>query len=486
MKITLYTAFAIISLLAIVSPAVVAGKQSQADSGKAILVLDASGSMWGKIGNQHKIEIAREAVAEMVESWDSNLELGLMTYGHRRKGDCADIEMLIAPQTVKPAEFVATANAINPKGKTPLSQAVINAAKALQHTEQKATVILISDGRETCELDPCEVGAQLAAQGIDFTAHVIGFDVPQQDLAGLQCLAKQTGGIFIQATNTQELKDALQETRKVSVRAPDLKLGAATIIVPDEVTEGSRFIARWTGPKNLSDYLVIRSADRKQRFFGASIGSQIVGSEVELTAPANTGDYIVYYEVSSEHEPLGQAALKVVPAVGSLSLDPTHQAGSPMAVDWTGPGISSDEIVVYKKGGSDPLYRIMAGAGDPRQATINAPVEAGEYELRLESKNKVLAKEPFKVIAVTASIRILTDNIQAGKPLLVEWDGPRNKGDRLVIAITGSTRYLSQRPASGTTKSPIKLRLSTEPGKYETRLQTSSGKVLAKQEFVSR
>ena len=39
-------------------------------------------------------------------------------------------------------------------GKTPLSAAVQQAATALRYTEDKATVILITDGEETCQADP--------------------------------------------------------------------------------------------------------------------------------------------------------------------------------------------------------------------------------------------------------------------------------------------------------------------------------------------
>ena len=62
----------------------------------------------------------------------------------------------------------------------------MQAAESLRHVEQKATVILVSDGEETCNLDPCQVGRELEAAGVDFTAHVIGFDVanPEQHKQG--------------------------------------------------------------------------------------------------------------------------------------------------------------------------------------------------------------------------------------------------------------------------------------------------------------
>ena len=68
-----------------------------AGPGVSMLVLDASGSMWGQIQGRSKIEIAREAVGTMLKTWPRKQQIGLMAYGHRSKGDCADIEMLKAP-----------------------------------------------------------------------------------------------------------------------------------------------------------------------------------------------------------------------------------------------------------------------------------------------------------------------------------------------------------------------------------------------------
>ena len=62
---------------------------------QTMLVLDASGSMWGQIGGQPKITIARQAIGAMLDDWSGG-DLGLMAYGHRRKGDCADIEVLLS------------------------------------------------------------------------------------------------------------------------------------------------------------------------------------------------------------------------------------------------------------------------------------------------------------------------------------------------------------------------------------------------------
>ncbi|MCT4558761.1 MAG: VWA domain-containing protein [Pelagimonas sp.] len=179
-----------------------------------MIVLDASGSMWGQTDGQSKIETARSVIAGLLPQVPDTAKLGLTVYGHRRKGDCGDIETLVAPSPAAQArpQINAAVQALNPKGKTPLSAAVQQAAQALRSSENAATVILISDGKETCDADPCAVAAQLEADGIDFTTHVVGFDItdPRAD-AQLQCLAENTGGRYVQAANADELTGALTD-----------------------------------------------------------------------------------------------------------------------------------------------------------------------------------------------------------------------------------------------------------------------------------
>src|SRR5689334_18088360 len=64
---------------------------------RAIIVLDASGSMWAQIDGKSRIEIARDTLKQVLAGVPAELELGFMAYGHRTKGDCSDIEMLVDP-----------------------------------------------------------------------------------------------------------------------------------------------------------------------------------------------------------------------------------------------------------------------------------------------------------------------------------------------------------------------------------------------------
>ena len=121
-----------------------------AAEGQSILVLDASGSMWGQIDGVTKIEIAQGVVGDLLDTLPEGQALGLTAYGHRTKGDCADIETLVMPGASSRAAIGQAVNALKPRGKTPMTDAVVQAAEALKYTEEKATVILVSDGIETC------------------------------------------------------------------------------------------------------------------------------------------------------------------------------------------------------------------------------------------------------------------------------------------------------------------------------------------------
>ncbi|NUP86620.1 MAG: VWA domain-containing protein [Burkholderiaceae bacterium] len=191
--------------------------------GQSMLVLDASGSMWGQISGRPKIEIARDAVDRMLASWPQGQQLGLMAYGHRSKGDCADIELLRPPGPVDRPSLMQAVRSLQPKGMTPISASVRLAAEQLKYSERKATVVLVSDGEETCQADPCAVGRQLEQLGVDFTAHVIGFDIAKGSKAEqqLRCLASSTGGRYLDARDAASLNDAL---RSVSQAQPAPKV----------------------------------------------------------------------------------------------------------------------------------------------------------------------------------------------------------------------------------------------------------------------
>lgn len=201
-----------------------------------MIVMDGSGSMWGQIDGRTKLEIARETVTGVLGTLPESRVIGLMAYGHRERGNCADIELMVPPAAGTAPQILDAVNAMRFQGKTPLTEAVRLAAEALRSTEEPATVVLVTDGIETCEADPCALATELEASGVDFTAHVIGFGLTRDEGAEVACIAENTGGRYLPASDADALAGALEQAIS-DTPPPEI----APLEVPETVRESRRF-----------------------------------------------------------------------------------------------------------------------------------------------------------------------------------------------------------------------------------------------------
>ncbi len=182
----------------------------------AVLIIDGSGSMWGRINKREKIVIARQRLAENIKQLKGVVNLGVMSYGHRRRRDCRDIEMIVPIGPVDPVVYGDAIKRLLPRGKTPVASALDMAAKALaannstQGKNRKSHIILVADGVENCRRDPCETTSRLASLYPGLQIDVIGFGVNDIEADQLQCINKNTRGHFYKADNARELTTAIK------------------------------------------------------------------------------------------------------------------------------------------------------------------------------------------------------------------------------------------------------------------------------------
>ncbi len=177
-------------------------------SNNMVFIFDASGSMWGQIKGVAKIQIAKEVLAGMVMDLPEGSNVGLVAYGHRKEGDCSDVEELIPLGSLNKEKLISTFRAINPKGKTPITLSIQTTADKLKTVQEETTIILVSDGKETCAGDPCELVRKLKESGARFVMSVIGFDVSGEEKKQLECIAKAGGGAYYEANNAADFKTA--------------------------------------------------------------------------------------------------------------------------------------------------------------------------------------------------------------------------------------------------------------------------------------
>ncbi len=184
------------------------------------IILDGSGSMAGRIGGRTKMEIAKQTLLNLTRELASrdDLALALRLYGHqspKEKKDCRDTRLEIPFGRVDPAPIKSLLRKITPRGYTPLAHSIGEAAKDFDLKAQRVrTVVLITDGLETCQGDPCRAAREMARAGIDITLHVVGFDLKKEEMAKLKCLTEPSGGLLIEAGNAAELGAALTQVMK--------------------------------------------------------------------------------------------------------------------------------------------------------------------------------------------------------------------------------------------------------------------------------
>lgn len=437
---------------------------------KAILVLDGSGSMWGQIDGVNKIVIAREVIGDLLTTLPAGMELGLMSYGHRRKGDCSDIEMLVQPGTDR-AAISAAVNAINPKGKTPLSAAVIAAAEALRYTEDAATVILVSDGIETCEYDPCEVGRRLETAGVNFTAHVIGFDVADPAAkAQLQCLAEETGGTYRSADNAEELADALSQVAAAPPTPPQ-PVAPAPVDIRFVATDGD-------GGPMIGDGIVWWIRTEADGVLAEGMG--FPDPEFELTPGTGHARALrltdeAVAEVDFTVPRVGPATVTLIlpefRPLATLDAPASAPAGSAVRVGWTGPDNQLD-FLAFATAGTGPGGHVTYAyteTGSP--AVLIAPTTPGSYELRYVmagAQPKVLATAMVEITEVAAMVEAPM-SVPAGAPFETVWTGPGGASDFVTVVPpeAGPGAYTSYGYTENSDR--IALIAPTTPGSYELR-----------------
>ena len=479
----------LIALTSALAPAALAQERPS-----TILVLDASGSMWGQIDGINKITIARDVVGDIVSDFPADQNLGFVTYGHRERGQCADIETLVEPAPGTAAEIAGIVEGLNPRGMTPMTDAVVTAAQALRHTEQAATVILVSDGIETCNPDPCAAARALEEAGVDFTAHVIGFDVRGEAdaLLQMQCIAEETGGRFLTADNAQELNQALREV----TAAPASGSFTFTANLGGEEIGDETIWERPAAPLELpllSDEVIWEISD-------TSFNMVQTGTANPFITDLPFGDYIVTVHSTAQDDFSQTEASLALDSARNVhaifppitSQQPTAQVfgpaqtlvGSAFTVSWEGEGLAPrDYVTIVPADAEDGAYADYDRLENRTEGELRAPAEPGLYEVRLQldAGDRVLARTPVEVVDAEVTVSAPAQ-VVVGSAFPVTWQGEGlHARDYVTIVPAGSAdgTYADYDRMQG--RSEGELRAPAEPGLYEVRLQLDAGdRVLAR------
>ena len=186
---------------------------SDADEVSRILfVLDASNSMYGRWENGTKMEIAQRLMSELIDSLsriqNPNFELGLRVYGHQKPvppQDCNDtkLEVPFSPRNL--TKIKRKIRELRPMGTTPIARSILSAGSDFPKCENcRNIIILITDGVEACDEDPCAASNILQKKGITLKPFVIGIGLDPKLIKSFDCV-----GTYYDAKDEATFKEAL-------------------------------------------------------------------------------------------------------------------------------------------------------------------------------------------------------------------------------------------------------------------------------------
>ncbi|MDZ7853262.1 MAG: vWA domain-containing protein [Halomonas sp.] len=458
-----------------------------------VMVLDASGSMWNRMeGDITRIEVARDVIDEYLQDRDPEVPLSVLAYGHNRRGDCGDIEVIAAMELQDADTLADQIRALNPQGMTPIADSLRLAAEQIPRTAEAADIILVTDGLETCDGDPCAEAARLAEQGLAIRAHVVGFGLTDSEIQQLSCVTEQTGGELFQTNSGAELASALSQVEQAAAEPvpepepePEPEPApppAAELTAPDEAPAGSVIEVSWTGPDDDKDYVTIVEA-------GAPEGSYTDytrtsrGSPLTITAQDALGNFEIRYVHQQSGETLASHPITLTPVEASLSAPEETVTGSVVEVEWEGPDNPKDYITIVEAGAPEGSYLDYTRTSRGSPLTITAPDALGNHEIRyvLQQSGRTLASHPISLIPASASVTAPEEAV-GGSVVEVEWEGPDNPKDYITIVEAGAPEgsYLDYtRTSRG---SPLTITAPDALGNFEIRyVLQQSGRTLANQ-----
>ncbi len=441
---------------------------SAQDYPEIVFIFDASGSMSESAGGETKITAAKNVMKQIVPELDSNVRVGLIAYGHRRKGDCSDIEVLIPPGSTDRDQVLKKVLALKPVGRTPISDSVAMAVEMLRFKENETTVVLVSDGKETCAADPCAAVKQLKLTGIKFVLHTVGFDVNQEARQELECMAGAGGGKYFHAGDSAALLRAMQTiseeiTEKVEVaKTTETKrgtgLGKLELLMPENTL------------KSMQGLQIVRVKDEK-------VIKETKRLEARSIHPMLDGQYDIHYLFAQPNfgKPTQMTLGRIEIARGRQTRIELGGIEFNIAEDFVkGDSRLNEEQVIVVEGGSGKPVAVVNDNNNGYYNYLPKAVPPGVYDIQIRYWNSEqpttvatdVAVRPGKSAVATIDTGI---RLKKASSSLTGWDLVPNSAPREAAEGEGQADSLPptlQVRRRSDTIGPVYFGYAVPPGHY--------------------
>jgi hypothetical protein len=186
------------------------------------LIMDSSGSMGAATNTgEPRIDAAKRVLNQVIDAIPEDrpeINVGFRVFGHegdnteaRRAESCQSSDLTVPVDGVNKDALRQQVADYAPVGWTPIGLSLQRAAADFPAASDTVTnaIILVTDGLETCDADPCAIATELKQSEAAITAYVVGLGLDAEELRITSCIADNTGGRIVGAQNANELSAAL-------------------------------------------------------------------------------------------------------------------------------------------------------------------------------------------------------------------------------------------------------------------------------------
>ena len=153
-----------------------------------------------------RVNVAKPLMEKLIQETPESAELGLVAFS-----DCGDISKQFSGAGAARSPLLRLVRRLEPSGGTPIAKSLSVAGSMIDGTsaDKPGIIVLVTDGAESCQADPCAVARKIKSSKPWAVVHVVKMG-PE---GSSNCVAKETGGKVYNPTSVDELAAAINEAK---------------------------------------------------------------------------------------------------------------------------------------------------------------------------------------------------------------------------------------------------------------------------------
>ncbi|MCC7532807.1 MAG: VWA domain-containing protein [Bacteroidia bacterium] len=197
---------------------------------RILFLLDASGSMYAAMDKDIRINVAKRMLSKIMDSLElvNDVQVALRVYGHTSPPghrNCKDTRLEVPFKYNNHQDIKSKLKDITPKGTTLIAYSLQQAAYDFpKEPGVRNIIILITDGIEECEGDPCAVSEALQSHGVVLRPFIIGLGSTEDFRKAFECVGRyydanteENFNIVLNAVITQALNNTTAQVNLLDV-----------------------------------------------------------------------------------------------------------------------------------------------------------------------------------------------------------------------------------------------------------------------------